>query len=65
MSEEVLGLLRGVATVLAMAAFVGVVAWAWSRKRAPVFDAAAQAPLQEDVPPAGRRPSKSEGRDRS
>jgi cytochrome c oxidase cbb3-type subunit 4 len=65
MSEEVLGLLRGVATVLAMAAFVGVVAWAWSRKRAPVFDAAAQAPLQVDVPPAGRRPSKSEGRDRS
>lgn len=65
MSEEVLGLLRGVATVLAMAAFVGVVAWAWSRKRAPVFDAAAQAPLEEDVQPAERRLSKSEGRDRS
>ncbi|MFO1427790.1 MAG: CcoQ/FixQ family Cbb3-type cytochrome c oxidase assembly chaperone [Steroidobacteraceae bacterium] len=49
MSADTLGILRGVATLLAMLAFVGVVAWAWSRRRASTFDAAAQLPLLEDA----------------
>jgi cytochrome c oxidase cbb3-type subunit IV len=64
MSAETLGLLRGISTVMAMLAFIGVVAWAWSRRRASSFEAAAQLPLEEDVdtlsPPAraGRDVSK-------
>lgn len=48
MSESTLGILRGVTTLLAMLAFVAVVAWAWSRRRRETFDAAAHQPLEED-----------------
>jgi cytochrome c oxidase cbb3-type subunit 4 len=43
------GLAGAVGTILAMAAFLGVVAWAWSRKRKADFDAAARLPLEEDA----------------
>jgi cytochrome c oxidase cbb3-type subunit 4 len=43
------GLAGGLGTIIAMAAFVGVVAWAWSRKRKADFDAAARLPLEEDA----------------
>jgi cytochrome c oxidase cbb3-type subunit 4 len=42
------GLLQGLGTVLAMLAFIGVVAWAFSRRRKRDFDAAARLPLEED-----------------
>jgi cytochrome c oxidase cbb3-type subunit IV len=48
MSEETMGILRGLATLLAMIGFVGVCAWAWSRKREQTFDAAARLPLEEE-----------------
>ena len=32
-----------------MAVFIGIVAWAWSRKRKADFDAAARLPLEEDA----------------
>jgi cytochrome c oxidase cbb3-type subunit 4 len=48
MNAETLGLVRGITTVLAMLAFIGVVLWAWSRGRASRFDAAARLPLEED-----------------
>jgi cytochrome c oxidase cbb3-type subunit IV len=48
MSIDTLGVLRGIATVLAMLAFVAIVAWAWSRQRREKFDAAARLPLEED-----------------
>jgi cytochrome c oxidase cbb3-type subunit IV len=48
MGEETLNLLRGVATALAMLAFLSVVAWAWSRRRRDSFEAAARLPLEED-----------------
>jgi cytochrome c oxidase cbb3-type subunit IV len=35
-------------TVLAMIAFLGIVAWAWSSRRRADFDAAARLPLDED-----------------
>jgi cytochrome c oxidase cbb3-type subunit 4 len=48
MADGTLNLLRGVATVLAMLAFLSVVIWAWSRRRRNSFDAAARLPLEED-----------------
>ena len=48
MSLDTLNLLRGIATALAMLAFVSVAVWAWSRRRHDAFDAAARLPLEED-----------------
>jgi cytochrome c oxidase cbb3-type subunit 4 len=41
-------MLQGIATLLAMIAFIGVAWWAWSGRRKPDFDAAARLPLAED-----------------
>jgi cytochrome c oxidase cbb3-type subunit 4 len=50
------GLLQGLGTVIAMLAFIGVVAWAYSRRRKGDFDAAARLPLEEDDgTPRGRK----------
>ena len=49
MSLETLNILRGIATLLAMSAFVAVVLWSWSRRRREEFDAAAHLPLEEDT----------------
>ncbi len=47
------GLLRGLITVVVFAAFVGVVVWAYSSRRATEFEAASRLPLdEEDAPPA-------------
>jgi cytochrome c oxidase cbb3-type subunit 4 len=48
MSEETLGILRGVTTVMAMLAFIAVCVWAYSRRRREKFDEAAKLPLEED-----------------
>jgi cytochrome c oxidase cbb3-type subunit 4 len=42
------GTLQGLATVLALLAFVGVVWWAWSGRQKQKFDQAARMPLEED-----------------
>ncbi|MGA0734727.1 MAG: cbb3-type cytochrome oxidase subunit 3 [Steroidobacteraceae bacterium] len=47
-SPEMMGIVRGVATLLAMLAFVGVAMWAYSRRRREKFDEAAKLPLEED-----------------
>jgi len=47
------GTLRGLFTLVMLAAFAGVVAWAWSQKRKGDFDAAAQLPLEDDEEQAG------------
>jgi len=36
-------------TVLLVAVFVGIVAWAFGAKRKPKFDAAARMPLEDDA----------------
>ena len=46
MMEE--GTLRGLLTLLALLAFVGVAWWAWSGRQREKFDKAAQMPLEED-----------------
>jgi cytochrome c oxidase cbb3-type subunit 4 len=48
MAIESQNLLRGIATALAMLAFLSVVVWAWSQRRRDSFDAAARLPLEED-----------------
>lgn len=40
--------LRGVSTILVMAAFIGVVFWAYSKKRKKTFDEAANLPFEDD-----------------
>ncbi|MBP6382750.1 MAG: cbb3-type cytochrome c oxidase subunit 3 [Pseudomonadales bacterium] len=42
------GDLLGIGTVLAMIAFLGVCAWAWSGKRKQRFDEAARLPFADD-----------------
>jgi cytochrome c oxidase cbb3-type subunit 4 len=42
-----LGTVSGLATAALMAAFIGVVFWAWSSKRKKDFDEAARLPLSE------------------
>ncbi len=43
------GIAGAVGTVLAMTAFLAVVAWSWSSRRKTDFDAAAQLPLEDDL----------------
>ena len=40
--------LRIVATLLSFAAFVGILAWAFSRRRAKAFEDAARLPFEQD-----------------
>lgn len=48
MSEETLGIVRGLSTVMAMLAFIAVCVWAYSRRRRDKFEEAAKLPLEED-----------------
>ncbi len=43
-----LGTLRGLATAVALLAFIAVAAWAYSRRRRDTFESAARMPLEED-----------------
>lgn len=45
-----MGTFRGVLTAILMAAFIGLVIWAWSRRRTADFEAAAALPLDDDSP---------------
>ena len=40
--------LRSVTTVLSLLVFVGIVLWAWSRRRKADFDRAANLPFEQD-----------------
>ena len=43
--------LRVAVTVLSFVAFLGIVVWAWSRRRKRAFDQAANLPFMESKPP--------------
>jgi cytochrome c oxidase cbb3-type subunit IV len=43
------GIAGAVGTLLAMTAFLAVVAWAWSSRRKADFESAANMPLEEDT----------------
>ncbi len=49
MSMIVYGWVAGISTLISMLAFLGVVAWSYSRRRQGDFAAAAQLPLEEDA----------------
>lgn len=40
--------LRSVTTVISLLTFVGIVAWAWSKRNRSSFEEAAQLPFTED-----------------
>jgi cytochrome c oxidase cbb3-type subunit IV len=40
--------LRSAATVACLTVFVGIVVWAWSRRNAANFEAAARLPFEQD-----------------
>jgi cytochrome c oxidase cbb3-type subunit IV len=40
--------LRSITTVLALVAFLGIVFWAWSRRRRADFEQAANLPFEQD-----------------
>jgi cytochrome c oxidase cbb3-type subunit 4 len=43
------GFAGALGTILAMSAFIAVVAWAYSKRRKADFDAAARLPLEDDA----------------
>ncbi|GEM_PF-730434 len=49
MSSTTYGWVAGISTLISMLAFIGVVAWSYSRRRAPEYNRAAQMPLEEDM----------------
>lgn len=48
MSASILIVIRSAITVVLFAAFIGLWAWAWSRRRKDDFAAAARLPLQDE-----------------
>jgi cytochrome c oxidase cbb3-type subunit 4 len=48
-----INLIRTVVTVASFAIFIGVMAWAWSARRKPDFEQAAQLPFSDDSSPSG------------
>jgi len=40
--------LRAIVTVITFVVFIGIVAWAWSRRHQAAFEEAAQLPLRQD-----------------
>jgi cytochrome c oxidase cbb3-type subunit IV len=49
MSQNVYGWVAGITTLISMLAFLGTVAWSFSRRRYHEFAAAARLPLEEDT----------------
>ena len=49
MSQNIYGWVAGITTLISMIAFLGVVAWSYSRRRRESFDALARMPLEEDA----------------
>ena len=46
-----MGLIHSIWTLLLVAIFIGIIAWAFSRRRKQSFDAAARMPLENDDVP--------------
>ena len=46
-----MGLIHSIWTLLLVAIFIGIIAWAFSRRRKQSFDAAARMPLEDDDVP--------------
>ena len=57
-----IGTFRGVLTAILMVLFIGLVVWAYSRRRHAEFEAAPRLPLDDDETPAGPPRSGMENR---
>ncbi len=55
-----IGIFRGAMTLILLLFFVAIIAWAWSGRRKPVFDAMARMALDEDDPPTPSQPTVKE-----
>ena len=55
-----INILRGALLVVLIIGFLGMWAWAWNKKRKPVFDEAARLPLEEDAVRVDTRTEKEE-----
>jgi cytochrome c oxidase cbb3-type subunit IV len=49
-----IGIARGVITLVLMFLFIALALWAWSSRRKETFESMARMPLDEDTPPAAR-----------
>lgn len=49
-----IGMIRGIGTAMVFIAFIGVLLWAYSKKRKSSFDEAANLPFADDVPSTKR-----------
>ncbi len=45
-----LGTFRGIVTLVALVAFIGLVIWAYGKRRHADFERAARLPLEDDAP---------------
>jgi cytochrome c oxidase cbb3-type subunit 4 len=50
-----IGIVRGVITLVLMLLFIALTLWAWSGRRKKLFDAMARLPIEEDVPAPGSK----------
>lgn len=53
MNPTTYGIVAGIATLVSMSAFVGVIVWSMSRRRQADFENAARLPLEEDAKAQG------------
>ena len=51
-----LAIFRGLMTGILLVLFLWLIAWAWSKRRVPDFEAAARMPLEEPVPDEEEQP---------
>lgn len=56
-----IGTLRGLLTAALLVLFIGVFAWAWSRRRLPDFEAASRLPLDDSMDDSMDDPLKYKG----
>ena len=49
-----IGVTRGIITLLLMLLFLAMILWAYSKRRKPTFDAMARLPLEDESSPAPR-----------
>ncbi len=60
-----IGTLRGLLTAALLVLFLGIVFWAWSRRRRGDFERAARLPLEEDAAPPQAENGRREADDRA
>lgn len=55
-----IGIVRGVITLVLMGLFIALTLWAWSGRRKPLFDAMARMPIDDDAAPPVSTPGSTQ-----